>query len=152
MIKKTSKGLQAWIKRHSIHRFPFSSHDFSSNLYYSLQRDNHASKRIYFFLLNRNLHRSFFKFYFHLKIDYSFEDSQSPQRFAREFSLWCGRGTEPSAIARGRGETKIIDLIEGADKRPFTSLWITLCVSTCIYIRYIYILACLIRLDEQPDG
>lgn len=99
-----------------------------------------------------NLHRSFFKFYFHLKIDYSFEDSQSPQRFAREFSLWCGRGTEPSAIARGRGETKIIDLIEGADKRPFTSLWITLRVSTCIYIRYIYILACLIRLDEQPDG
>lgn len=60
--------------------------------------------------------------------------SITPTIFAREFSLWCGRGTEPSAIARGRGETKIIDLIEGADKRPFTSLWITLRVSTCIYI------------------
>lgn len=75
-----------------------------------------------------------FKFYFHLEIDYSFEDedSPSPQRFSHENFL-CDVG-EPSAIARGRGETKIIDLIEGTDKRPFTSLWITLRVSTCIYI------------------
>lgn len=96
----------------------------------------HASKHIYS-SSRIAVQSSFFKFYFHLKIDYSFkeQDSQSSQRFAREFSLWCGRGIEPSA--RGRGETKIIDLIERADKRPFTSLWITLRVPTCIYI-YIY--------------
>lgn len=99
----TSKGLQAWIKRHSIHRFPFSSHDFSSNLYYSLQRDNHASKRIHFFLSNRNtifIVRSS-NFIFTLKLTIRLKILNHPNDSHENFL--CDVGEEQSH-QRSRGE------------------------------------------------
>lgn len=141
MIKK--KGFQRVqglnFKHYSISSPFFNSHDFSSNLYYNpatwpITETKTRFETYLFFPFEYNSSSSFVPpNYFHLKIVDPFKDcSQSSQRFARVFSLWCGRGIEPSA--RGRGETKIIDLIEGADKRPFTSLWITLRVSICVHI------------------
>lgn len=104
MIKKTlPKGYKLELNVHSIHRFPFSSHDSSSNLYYSLQRDNHASKSIYFFLSNRNtifIVRSS-NFIFTLKLTIRLKILNHPNDSHENFL--CDVGEEQSH-QRSRGE------------------------------------------------
>lgn len=108
MIKKTFPKITSL--NQTLFHVPFTSFHFlndntqprflSNNLCYNLQ----SWKHIHFFLLNRSTIFNQFKFYFHLEINYSFEDedSPSPQRFSHENFL-CDVGEEQSH-QRSRGE------------------------------------------------